>query len=44
MDKNKIVGLVIFDLSKAFDFILNDLLITKLNAYDFDKEALSLIS
>ena len=39
--KNKTVGAVILDLSKALDYILHDL-IAKLDAYGFDKEALSL--
>ena len=43
LDKNKIVGAVLLDLSKAFDCIPHDLLIAKLDAYGFDKEALSLI-
>ena len=34
---------MLLDLSKRFDCILHDLLIAKLDAYDFDKEALSLI-
>ena len=40
--KNKIVGAVLLDLSKAFDYISHDLLIAKLDAYCFNKEALSL--
>ena len=43
LDKNKIVGAVLLDLSKTFDCIPHDLLITKLDAYGFDKEVLSLI-
>ena len=43
LDKNKIVGAALLDLSKAFDCIPHDLLIAKLDAYGFDKEALSLI-
>ena len=42
LDENKIVGAVLLDLSKAFDCIPHDLLITKLNACGFDK-VLSLI-
>ena len=38
-DQNKIIGAVLLDLSKAFGCIL----IAKLNAYEFDKEALKLI-
>ena len=42
LDKHKIVGAVLLDLSKAFDCIPLDLLIAKLDAYGFDKETLSL--
>ena len=43
LDKNKIVGAVLLDLSRAFDCIPHDLLIAKLDAYGSEKEALSLI-
>ena len=43
LDKNKIVGAVLLDLSKVFDCIPHDLLIAKRDAYGFDKEALPLI-
>ena len=36
LDKNEMVGLVMMDLSKAFDCIPRDLLIAKLHAYGFD--------
>ena len=44
LDKNKIVRAVLIDLSKAFDCISHYLLIAKLDACDFENEALSLIS
>ena len=40
LDKKKIVGAVLLDLSKAFDYTPHDLLI---DAYGFDKKKLSLI-
>ena len=43
LDKNKIVGVVLLDLSKTFDCIPHDLLIAKVGAYGFAKEAVLLI-
>ena len=39
VDKNKIVGAVLVDLSKAFDCIPHDLLIAKLDAYTFEQRS-----
>ena len=44
VDNNKVFGAVITNLSKAFDCICNDLLITKLNAYGLSLPALKLIT
>ena len=40
LDENFILGAVLTDLSKAFDYILHDLLIAKLAAYGFSDTAL----
>ena len=43
LDKNGYAGGILMDLSKAFDTINYQLLIAKLHAYGFDKDALQLI-
>ena len=43
LDHNKMVGTALLDLPKAFDCIPHDLLITKLSAYGFDKNTLTLL-
>ena len=43
LDKKGKVGLLLMDLSKAFDCISHDLLIAKLHAYKFEKSSLKLI-
>ena len=43
LDKGQYISALFMDLSKAFDTINHDLLIAKLKAYGFSKEALKLI-
>ena len=43
LDKNGFGGAILMDLSKAFDTLNHDLLIAKLHAYGFSKEALKLV-
>ena len=43
IDSKKVDGAILTDLSKAFDCLRHDLLISKLDAYGFDKSALKFI-
>ena len=43
LDKGQTTGILLTDLSKAFDCIFHELLIAKLHAYGFSKNALDLI-
>ena len=42
LDKREYVSALFMDFSKAFDTINHDLLIVKIKAYDFSKQALKL--
>ena len=44
LDNGLLSGIVLTDLSKAFDSIAHDLLIAKLNAYGFSNQSLNIIS
>ncbi|XP_028405242.1 uncharacterized protein LOC114527747 [Dendronephthya gigantea] len=43
LDNGSVVGLIVLDLSKAFDSLPHDLLIAKLRAYGFDEASLQLM-
>ena len=44
LDKKGYTGSILMDLSKAFDTLNHDLLLAKLHAYGFDKNALRMIN
>ena len=44
LDKSGVVGTVLMDLSKAYDFLPHDLLLAKHSAYGFDESAITLIA
>ena len=43
VDKRKVFGVLLTDLSKAFDSLSHELIIAKLNAYGFSLPALKLV-
>ena len=43
VDKGKVFGALLTDLSKAFDCLLHELIVAKLNAYRFNLPALKLM-
>ena len=44
LDKGGNIGAILMDLCNAFDCIQHDLLLAKLHAYGFSREALSLVN
>ena len=42
-DKKEVCGAILSELSKAFDWISYDVLLAKLNAYEFDQHASNVI-
>ena len=44
LDKYGVVGTVLMDLSKAYDYLPHDLLLAKLSAYGFDESAIAMIA
>ena len=44
VDQGRVFGALLTDLSKAFDCLLHDIIIAKLNAYGFDMKALNLFT
>ena len=43
LDKSQVIGMILMDLSKAYDCLPHDLIIAKLEAYGFGKESLCLL-
>ena len=44
LDNSGLVGTILVDFSKAYDCLLHDLLIAKLEAYGLDKPSLNLVN
>ena len=44
LDNSSLVGAILMDLSKAYEYLPCDLLITKLEAYSLDKPSLNLVN